>query len=489
LSKERIQEFYGHIAESWDYWHEKNRYYHARMRVLIRGMVPPGSTVLELGSGTGDLLASLQPSRGVGLNVAQALTDRARRKHPDLEFDTVKVDQIRVPDDFRPDYCVMPNMLDHVYDIWDVLENMRPVISDRTLLIMITNNPLWAPILKLGSKMGLRTPESLRNFVTNKDISSVLELQGYDVVEEGLALPVPRRVPLLGDLLNTVLPELPGLRYACSLQYIAARLRVPRPPLSCSVIIPCHNEADNIVECVRRVPTMGAWTEIIVVDDGSKDETRNRVGDVMREDSRVRLLATDRNQGKANAVQSGFQTARGDVLMILDADMAVMPEELPKFLKPLQNGTADFVNGTRLVYPMQGRAMKVTNFLGNKAFCYLASVIMRQRVSDTLCGTKAMFKRDYERMPLGGKERWGDFDLLLGAARLKLRLLEIPVHYQERRAGKSKMRVMVDGWLFLFACLQGWRMLRFPDTVPWIQKREQVSGWREIEVNSVGDLT
>lgn len=481
MSKERSKEFFERIAHSWDYWHAKNWYYHSKMRTLVRGMIPPGSVVLELGSGTGDLLASLQPSRGIGLNLAKGLTHLARPKHPHLEFHTVGVDQVWLEDNFRPDYCVMPNMLDYVYDVWDVLENLKPVLSDRTLLIIITNNPLWAPILKLGSKMGLRAPESPRNFVTNKDLGSVLELQGYDVVEEGLALPVPRRVPLLGDLLNAILPELPGLRYTCSLQYITARLRVRRPPLSCSVIIPCHNEADNIVECMRRVPTMGAWTEIIVVDDGSTDETRKRIMEVMREDSRVRLLATDWNQGKANAVRAGFQAARGDVLMILDADMAVMPEELPKFLRPLQNGTADFVNGTRLVYPMEGRAMKVTNFLGNKAFCYLASAIMRQRVSDTLCGTKAIFKRDYDRMPLGGKERWGDFDLLLGAARLKLRLWEIPVHYQERKAGKSKMRVMVDGWLFLFACIQGWRMLRFPATVPWGGKQEPVSGWQEIK--------
>jgi len=166
--------------------------------------------------------------------------------------------------------------------------------------------------------------------------------------------------------------------------------------------------------------------------------------------------------------------------MILDADMAVAPEELPKFLTPLQDGTADFVNGTRLVYPMQGKAMRVANFFGNKAFCYLASKVIRQRVSDTLCGTKAFLKRDYVRMPLGRKERWGDFDLLFGGARLRLRILEIPVHYTERRAGKSKMRVMVDGWYFLFACLSGWRMLRFPERHPWAKAHAPVMGVYEV---------
>jgi hypothetical protein len=164
--------------------------------------------------------------------------------------------------------------------------------------------------------------------------------------------------------------------------------------------------------------------------------------------------------------------------------MAVMPEELPKFFKPLQNGTADFVNGTRLIYPMQRHAMKMANFLGNKAFCFLASWIIRQRVSDTLCGTKAMLRRDYERMPHGGKERWGDFSLLFGAARLKLRILEIPIHYQERRADKSKMRVLRDGLLFLRACWHGWRMLRFPEAFPWTALKDSVSGWQEIRAEA-----
>src|SRR5260370_23986716 len=163
-------------------------------------------------------------------------------------------------------------------------------------------------------------------------------------------------------------------------------------------------------------------------------------------------IVLEKNQGKATAVTAGFEASKGDVLMILDADMAVAPEELPKFLTPLQDGRGDFVNGTRLVYPMQGKAMRVANFFGNKAFCYLASKVIRQRVSDTLCGTKAFLKRDYVRMPLGRKERWGDFDLLFGGARLRLRVLEMPLRDTVRRAGKEERRAMLDAWHFLCAC-------------------------------------
>jgi glycosyltransferase involved in cell wall biosynthesis len=225
---------------------------------------------------------------------------------------------------------------------------------------------------------------------------------------------------------------------------------------------------------------LGAWTEIIVVDDGSTDATRDRVREILAKDKRVRLIATDRNQGKAEAVWAGFEAAKGDVLIVLDADMAVAPEDLSKFLKPLEAGNSDFINGTRLVYPMGQRSMKFLNFLGNKMFCFLMSWILRQRVSDTLCGTKALLRLDYKRMPHAIKERGGDFKLLIGAATLQLRIHEIPVHYYERRAGKSKMHALRDGWIFLRSCFRGWVALRFPRPDRWTKMKDPVSGWREI---------
>lgn len=485
MNPDSNREFYERIAPDWDYWHEKNAFYHRKMTELIRGMIPPGGKVLELGCGTGDLLAALRPRAGIGLNLADGLTARARAKHPEFRFETVEVDEAKIDEGFTPDYVVLNQMLDYVYDVWDCFESLRPAVTDHTLLVMTSNNPMWGPLLRFASRIGQRTPESPRNFITNRDIRAVLELQGFDVVEAGMALPVPVRVPVVGPILNALLPEMPALHYLSSIQYTAARLRASRPALGCSVVIPCHNEEGNIAECIRRVPALGRITEIIVVDDGSTDGTRRRVEEAMRTDPRVRLIAYDENRGKANTVRAGFEAARGDVLMILDADMAVTPEELPKFLKPIQNGTADFVNGTRLVYPMEGRAMRFANFLGNKVFCFLVSWILRQRVSDTLCGTKVLLRHDYLRMPRMGEERWGDFDLLFGAARLKLRILEIPVHYQERRSGTSKMRALREVGLFLKACWKGWRMLRYPDTVPWSHQPPAEPGWREIGPRTV----
>jgi SAM-dependent methyltransferase len=481
-SAQRLRDYYDSLAPEWDTWRARNRFYHEQVKQLVAGAVVPDQRVLDIGCGTGDVLATTQPSHGLGLNVADRLTQLAREKYPDLQFETVDADAVVLPDDFRPDYVVSVNLLDHTHDVYELLANVRECVTERTLIVVTTSNPLWAPLLRLASRLGRRSPESPRNFITNRDIASILNVLGFDVVEAGLTLPVPERVPMLATTLNAVLPDLPVLRYASSTQYVTARPRIARETLSVSVVVPCHNEEGNVAECARRVPDLGAATEIIFVDDGSTDETRPAILAVMEKDHRVRLVAYDTNHGKANAVRAGFDAARNDVLMILDADMTVAPEDLPKFLAPLQEGTAEFVNGTRLVYPIEGQAMPTANFLGNKAFCFLVSWVLRQRVSDTLCGTKALLRRDYEAMPVSGHDRWGDFDLLFGAAREKLRILEIPIHYRERVAGESKMNVSRDGPMFLRTCLEGWRMLRRPESVPWSTRAAIAGGIQEFSL-------
>jgi hypothetical protein len=475
-----LREHFNSVAPEWDAWRARNRFFHERVRELVTGCVVPGRTVLDIGTGTGDTLAAVAPSEGLGLNLAEHLTDLAENKYPDLRFATVQTDTIEVPAGFAPDYIVAVNLLDHSHDLFELIASLRAIVTERTLLVFITSNPLWAPLLRLASRLGRRIPESSRNFITNRDIASILNVLGFDAVEEALALPVPLPLPGLASVLNSVLPEVPLLRYTCSTQYIAARPRIVREELSVTVVVPCHNEEGNVAECVRRVPDMGSATEIVFVDDGSRDGTREAVLTAMESDPRVRLMAYDTNHGKANAVRAGFESARHDVLVILDADMTVAPEDLPKFLLPLQAGTAEFVNGTRLVYPMDGGAMPMPNFIGNKVFCLLVSWVLRQRVSDTLCGTKALLRRDYDAMPLAGRDRWGDFDLLFGAAREKLRILEIPIHYRERVAGESKMNVLSDGPLFLSACLAGLRMLRRSASVPWSTRTPVADGLREL---------
>ena len=475
-----LRDYFDSVAPVWDRWKARNGFYHEQLQELVLGAVVPDREVLDIGTGTGDILAAAAPSASLGLNISDRLTELARTKYPDLRFETFEPDDFGGLEAFKPDYVLSVNLLDHSHDLYELFASLRGHMTERSLLIVTSSNPLWAPVLRLTSRLGLRIPESPRNFITNRDISSVLHVLGFDVVEEALALPLPKPVPLLGPFLNALLPDVPLLRYTSSVQYVAARPRIPRDELSVSVVVPCHNEEGNVAECANRVPDMGSGTEIIFVDDGSKDGTRAAVLTAMETDPRVRLIAYDTNHGKGNAVRAGFDSARNDVLMILDADMTVAPEDLPMFLEPIAGGTADFVNGTRLVYPMAGEAMPTLNFLGNKAFCLLVSWVLRQRVSDTLCGTKALLRRDYATMPLPGRDRWGDFDLLFGAARQKLRIREIPIHYQERVAGQSKMNVRRDGPLFLAACIAGWRTLRRPASVPWTLRARTAEGLREL---------
>ena len=223
--------------------------------------------------------------------------------------------------------------------------------------------------------------------------------------------------------------------------------------VGCSVIIPCYNEEQNVEEVVRRIPAMGTYTEIIVVNDGSTDETADIVMRLKREHSNLKFIDYSPNRGKGFAVKRGFDMATQDVLMILDADMSVQPEELPRFFDLLTGGTCSFVSGARMIYPMQGKAMSPLKLFGNKFFAFIASIIARQRLTDVLCGTKALYKKDYRHIKMG-RDRWGDLDLLFGAARLGNRIVEIPDRYVARRTGFSKMRPFRHGLHLLWICLR-----------------------------------
>jgi glycosyltransferase involved in cell wall biosynthesis len=216
-------------------------------------------------------------------------------------------------------------------------------------------------------------------------------------------------------------------------------------------VIPCHNEEENVEACIDRTPPMGSRLEILVVDDGSSDRTAQIVEELSREKPELRLISYPSRHGKAHAVKTGFQNATGDIVVILDADMTVSPEELAGFYQALAEDRAEFVNGTRMVYPQEVGAFTLWRLIGNKLFGILFSILIGQRCTDTLCGTKALYRQDLAKIELTGKG-WGDFDLLFGVAGRKLKMIELPVHYQERKAGSSKMRFFKDGWQLAVLC-------------------------------------
>jgi len=280
----------------------------------------------------------------------------------------------------------------------------------------------------------------------------------------------PKYIPLLSAFMNRVVAKLPLIGRLCMVEVLVARA-VPKPvsasDLGVSVIVPCKDERGNIQSAVMRMPELGRSTEVIFCDDKSTDGTPDEIRRMQRlyPERNIRLVDGP-GICKSKNVWKGFEAARGDILLILDADLTVMPEELPYFLHAITRGGAEFVNGSRLVYPIPKAAMKAANVVGNKFFSVVFSYLLGQRIKDTLCGTKVLWRTDWERIrPMigtwGTLDRWGDYELLFGAAKLNLRILDQPVHYQERTFGATKMtKVFKHGLTMLRMCVHGFLKLK-----------------------------
>jgi glycosyltransferase involved in cell wall biosynthesis len=233
------------------------------------------------------------------------------------------------------------------------------------------------------------------------------------------------------------------------------------------VIVPARNERGTIEEIIRRVPAMGGHTEILFVEGHSTDGTRGEIESaIARHRERDIRLIPQTGEGKGDAVRAGFAAAKGEVLAILDADLSVAPEALTRFYEALRQGQGEFVNGSRLVYQLERESMRFLNLLGNKFFSACFSWLLDQPVKDTLCGTKALFKKDYDRIVLnraffGRLDPFGDFDLLFGASKLNLKIVEIPVRYQARVYGLTNIRRFRHGLLLLRMCWIAARKLKF----------------------------
>jgi ubiquinone/menaquinone biosynthesis C-methylase UbiE len=431
-----------------------------------RFYVEPGSTVLEVGVGTGDLLSALGASRGVGVDVSPEMIEIARASHPELELHHAPAEDLGMLE--GPfDYIVLSDLTVHVYDILVFLQGLGRLCHQRTRLVLNFHSRLWQPVLHLLASLGLAHKHYRTNWVTAQDMRNLLRIAGYEIVKVDRSTLVPANVPLLSTLANRFLFRIPLLNHLCLVNWIVARPRMALASpstLTVSVICPCRNEAGNVKNIVQRVPAMGRQTELIFIEGGSTDATLEAIQEeVLHQRGNVHLkVFKQTGVGKSDAVRLGFSKAGGDVLMILDADLTVQPEDLPAFLAVLASGEGEFVNGSRLVYPMNDQAMRFLNLLGNKFFALCFSYILSQPIRDTLCGTKVLVRRDYERIAQGRSyfgefDPFGDFDLLFGASKLNLKIIELPVRYRERVYGSTNIRRFRDGWVLL---RMGWFGLR-----------------------------
>jgi SAM-dependent methyltransferase len=446
------------------------RYYHQRLNSIYQYLIPPGRRVLELGCGDGDLLASTQPREGVGVDFSPVTVERARRRHPHLQF--VEADA----HDLSPvtgtfDVIVLSDLLHDVWDVQGLFSGIRPLCDRGTRIIMNFYSRLWEAPLAAAGRVGLAQTTLQQNWLTISDITNLLHLSDFRVIRSWQEVLCPFPIPLLAPLCNRVLVRLPGVRHLALANFLVARpLAIePRSRVAprVSVVVPARNEAGNVPDLFARTPEMGSGTELIFVEGHSSDDTFGAIEVAIAANPRhdVKLLR-QAGRGKGDAVRAGFAVATGDVLMILDADLTVPPEDLPRFYEALESNKGEFINGVRLMYPMEERAMRIANLIGNKFFSLTFSWLLGQSIKDTLCGTKVLRRDAYQaiaanRAYFGDFDPFGDFDLLFGAARLGLEIVELPVRYRERTYGTTNIQRWRHGWLLLKMCVFAAARIKF----------------------------
>jgi SAM-dependent methyltransferase len=482
------------VARMRDAWHGWGGSYHKRLKEVYRFLVSPGQRVLEIGSGYGELLASLEPARGLGVDFSSEMVQRAISRHPSpvsrppsLEFIHADAHDLSfLKETF--DVIILSDFANDAWDVQRALEQVRPLCTPQTRVIINVYSNLWQGILTLAQRVRLAAPMLDQNWLTTDDLRGMLTLAGFETIRDWREILFPLPIPLLAAFCNRVLVRLPIFRDLALANFIVAR---PAPLFlsphfsrsipkgqgkwgeteggepSVSVVIAARNEAGNINAIFERTPQMGRATELLFVEGHSRDDTYAAIEqEIASHPATPSRLLRQSGIGKADAIRAGFDAATGDILMILDADLTVPPEDLPRFYEALRSGRGEFINGVRLVYPMEKQAMRGLNFLGNKFFSWAFTSLLGQPIKDTLCGTKVLWKKDYERIAAGRSyfgdfDPFGDFDLIFGAAKLNLKIVDLPIRYRERTYGTTNISRWKHGMLLMRMVWYAARRIKF----------------------------
>ena len=474
-ARDEVRAFYESHHEQLAKSREKRSYYYGYLARVLKARVAPGQRVLDIGCGSGELLAAVSPAFGVGIDISGKAVAAARARHKDLHFfegDACEAATL-APARGPFDVILIVNVVTFLGDVRRLLEALHQVSHSKTRVIIYSYSRLWQPVLRLAEFLGLKQAQPADAWIPQEELRTMLHLSDWDLVRQDAQIVFPIYIPLLSEVLNRWIGHLPILDELSLMFGMVARPRLIRHPgsiksePSVSVVIPCRNEEGHIAPMVARLPRLAPNSEYIFVEGGSKDGTEAAIKLAIEQnpDKPLRFLKQT-GKGKGDAVRLGFGAARGEVLVILDSDMGVAPEDLPAFVNALARGHAEFVNGSRLVYPMAGKAMRFLNLIANKFFAALFSWILGQSCRDTLCGTKVLFRSDYERIAanrsyFGDFDPFGDFDLLFGASRLNLHIVDLAVRYHEREYGETNINRFAHGWLLLRMSAFASRKLKF----------------------------
>lgn len=470
IERKRRKVFYNHfqkLASNISGYRRRYRYFWNDIVKYCNYFIREDESVLEIGCAGGDLIAALNGHKKVGIDFSPAMIEVADSAHPQISFYVQDAEAITLDEKF--DVVVLSHVTGYFVDILKVFNSMNSVCHHRTRIIINYYNFLWEPALLLGEFLGIKKKSPKQNWLTRKDIETFLYLAGYETYRSTKRVLFPINIPVISWVLNNFIARLPLINQLCLNQFIFARptRELPESSYSCSIVIPARNESGNVENALRRMPVFGASQEIIFVEGNSTDDTWELIQTLPGKYPEWDIKSVRQSgKGKVDAVRTGFSVASGDIFMILDADLTVPPEDLSAFYHAIATNKGEFINGSRLVYPMEKNAMRMLNLLGNRFFSIMFSWLLNQPIKDTLCGTKVIFKRDYEKLVknrsfFGEFDPFGDFDLIFGAYKLNLKIVDLPIRYRERVYGKTNISRFSHGFMLFRMLVHAARKIKF----------------------------
>ena len=444
LKKDTIRDFYNKTASNRLKWNKRNRFYHKQIEKYFSFAIPTGKKVLEIGCSSGDLLNAVKPSYGVGIDFSEEIINIARTRYPNLNFIVDDIEETSINETF--DYIILSDTLGCLWDAQKALHNVFRLCHPGTRIVISYYNFFWEPLIKVLEFIRLKQKQPNQNWFTTKDVYNLLELENFGVIKSDRKVLMPLHIPLLNFIFNRIFANLPILNKFGLINLIVARpVFSEERKSSITIVVPARNEKGNIENAILRTPEFGTSQEFIFIEGHSSDNTYEEMERVKAAypDKDIKLMKQT-GRGKGNAVREAFDKATGDILMILDADLTMPPEELLKFYDALRYNKGEFINGCRLVYAMEKNAMRLLNLLGNQFFGWFFSYLLSQPLKDTLCGTKVLYRKDYEtiknnRSYFGDFDPFGDFDLLFGASKQNLKITEIIIRYKDREYGNTQI--------------------------------------------------
>ncbi len=466
ITLQKISQHYDHIANHYEKLSHRRKYYESLRQKQYRFFIPKGKKILAVGCSSGDLLASLEPSIGVGIDLSPKMIELGKSKYPHLQFVKGTIDHFDSQEKF--DYIILPVLVEDLLDIESFFNSLRKFCTSDTRIIIEYHSYLWQLILKAAEKCHLTIPRIGQNWLTEKDIINFLNLSNFENIRTDRAILLPVNIWGISYVINKFLAKLPLFNGLTLSHFIIARPQIElRQDYSVTILVPCRNEKGNIESAITRTPEFGKHQEFIFVEGHSKDGTYEEVERVMSKYPHKDIkLFRQQGKGKGDAVRLGFSHATCDILMILDADLTVPPEELPKFYHAIQTGKGEFINGCRLVYPMEDEAMRFLNLIANKFFGLFFSWLLGQRFKDTLCGTKVILRHHYTELAanrhyFGDFDPFGDFDLIFGAIKQNLKVVEVPIRYKNRQYGTTQIQRFRHGLLLFKMCGFAMKKIKF----------------------------